>query len=113
MTVLIFSSSINTASSLSSPPYDPYVKSIAKDLDFLDSNMYVLIKSISSENFDINQAKIQISFINSLIYDLSKKVQIYQQEQNDVAAALQAILGFYKLSIIEADRYLYSKTRMI
>ncbi|QEZ67447.1 hypothetical protein D4A35_00315 [Paraclostridium bifermentans] len=109
ISILIFWGSINTVSTLNTPQYDPYVKSIAKDLDFLDSNMYVLIKSIYSENFDINQAKIQISFINSLIYDLSKKGSDLPQEQNDVAAALQAILGFYKLSIIEADRYLYSK----
>lgn len=109
MTVLIFSSSINTASAISSPPYDPYVKSIGRDLDFLDGNMYILIKSISSENFDTNEARRQISFIGSLIYDLSKKGLNLPKEQYDVASALQAILGFYKLSIIEADRYLYSK----
>ena len=109
MTVLIFSSSINTASAISSPPDDPYVKSIGRDLDFLDSNMYVLVKSISSENFDTNEAKIQISFINSLIYDLTEKAYNLPKDQSDVFAALQAILGFYKLSIIEADRYLYSK----
>lgn len=109
MTVLIFSSSINTASAISSPPYDPYVKSIGRDLDFLDSNMYVLVKSISSENFDTNEAKIQISFINSLIYDLTEKAYNLPKDQSDVFAALQAILGFYKLSIIEAYRYLYSK----
>lgn len=109
ITVLIFSSSINTASALKSPAYDPYVKSIARDLDFLDSNIYVLIKSISSESFDINEARIQISFINSLIYDLTEKAYNLSPEQSDIAAALQAILGFYKLSIIEADRYLNSK----
>lgn len=102
-------SNINSSYSIEGYPSDPSLTSISKDLDFLDSNMYVLVKSISTENFDISGARNQISFINSLIYDLTEQSYNLSKDQADVAATLQAILGFYKLSIIEANKYIDSK----
>lgn len=107
--LFVFISNINASYSIEGYPSNSSLTSISKDLDFLDSNMYVLVKSISTENFDTNEAKIQIIFINSLIYDLTEKAYDLPKDQSDVFAALQAILVFYKLSVIEADRYLYSK----
>ncbi|EQK42750.1 putative lipoprotein [[Clostridium] bifermentans ATCC 638] len=109
ISILILSSCINTIYALDVPPSDPFINSIDKDLDFLDSNMYVLIKSIASENLDVNAAKKQISFVRTLIYDLTEKASDLPKEQYDVASALQAILGFYKLSILEANKYIDSK----
>ena len=105
----VFISNINASYSIERYPYDSSLTSISKDLDFLDSNMYVLVKSISTENFDTSGARNQISFINSLIYDLTEQAYNLSSEDADVAAALQAILGFYKLSIIEANKYIDSK----
>ncbi|WGX75112.1 hypothetical protein QJS64_13645 [Paraclostridium bifermentans] len=107
--LFVFISNVNISYAIKVSPYDSSLNYISKDLDFLDSNMYVLIKSISAEDFDINGARRQISFINSLIYDLTEKAYTLSKEQADVAAALQAILGFYKLSIIEANKYIDSK----
>lgn len=107
--LFVFISNINASYSIERYPYDSSLTSISKDLDFLDSNMYVLVKSISTENFDTSGARNQISFINSLIYDLTEQAYNLSSEDADVAAALQAILGFYKLSIIEANKYIDSK----
>ncbi|MEX6586141.1 hypothetical protein [Paraclostridium bifermentans] len=107
--LFVFISNINASYSIERYPYDSSLTSISKDLDFLDSNMYVLVKSISTENFDTSGARNQISFINSLIYDLTEQSYNLSSEDADVAAALQAILGFYKLSIIEANKYIDSK----
>ncbi|TQO56382.1 hypothetical protein [Paraclostridium bifermentans] len=107
--LFVFISNINASYSIERYPYDSSLTSISKDLDFLDSNMYVLVKSISTENFDKSGARNQISFINSLIYDLTEQSYNLSSEDADVAAALQAILGFYKLSIIEANKYIDSK----
>lgn len=107
--LFVFISNINASYSIKGYLSDSSLTSISKDLDFLDSNMYVLVKSISTENFDISGARNQISFINSLIYDLTEQSYNLSNDQADVAAALQAILGFYKLSIIEANKYIDSK----
>lgn len=107
--LFVFISNINASYSIEVYPSDSSLTSISKDLDFLDSNMYVLVKSISTENFDISGARNQISFINSLIYDLTEQSYNLSKDQADVVAALQAILGFYKLSIIEANKYIDSK----
>lgn len=107
--LFVFISNINSSYSIEGYPSDSSLTSISKDLDFLDNNMYVLVKSISTENFDISGARNQISFINSLIYDLTEQSYNLSKDQADVAAALQAILGFYKLSIIEANKYIDSK----
>lgn len=107
--LFVFISNINASYSIKRYPSDSSLTSISKDLDFLDSNMYVLVKSISTENFDTSVARNQISFINSLIYDLTEQSYNLSKDQADVVAALQAILGFYKLSIIEANKYIDSK----
>ncbi|EQK43061.1 hypothetical protein C672_2005 [[Clostridium] bifermentans ATCC 638] len=107
--LFVFISNINASYSIERYPSDSSLASISKDLDFLDSNMYVLVKSISTENFDTSGARNQISFINSLIYDLTEQSYNLSKDQADVVAALQAILGFYKLSIIEANKYIDSK----
>lgn len=109
--LFVFISNINASYAIERYPYDSSLTSISKDLDFLDSNMYVLVKSISTENFDIDGVRRQISFINSLIYDLTEQSYNLSSEHADVDvdAALQAILGFYKLSIIEANKYIDSK----
>lgn len=107
--LFVFISNTNSSYSIKGYPSDSSLTSISKDLDFLDSNMYVLVKSISTENFDTSGARNQISFINSLIYDLTEQSYNLSKDQADVVAALQAILGFYKLSIIEANKYIDSK----
>ncbi|MBS6508949.1 MAG: hypothetical protein KH369_12180 [Paraclostridium bifermentans] len=86
--LFVFISNINASYSIEGYPSDSSLTSISKDLDFLDSNMYVLVKSISTENFDISGARNQISFINSLIYDLTEQSYNLSKDQADVAAAL-------------------------
>ncbi|KGJ49714.1 hypothetical protein KD33_07110 [Clostridium sp. NCR] len=105
----IFISSINTASAIEISAPTSNNNEIIKDLDFLDNSMYVLIKSISTEGFSPNEVKKQITFLNSLISQLDKKSQDLLKEQRDVAAALQSILSFYKLTIIKAEDYVNSK----
>ncbi|EQK43062.1 hypothetical protein C672_2006 [[Clostridium] bifermentans ATCC 638] len=107
--LLIFISSINTASAFEVPNSNSYSSEFSKKLDYLDNSMYILIKSISADKFDTNDVNKQISFLNSLITDITNKSYDLPKEQRDIAAALQAISSFYKLAVIKAENYVNSK----
>lgn len=105
--LLIFISSVNTTSAFEVPNYNS--SEFAKKLDYLDNNMYILIKSISADKFDTNDVNKQITFLNSLITDISNKSYDLPKEERDIAAALQAISSFYKLAVIKAEDYVNLK----
>ena len=107
--LLVFVSSINTASAIEVSAPSSNNNEFVKTLDFLDNNMYILIKYLSAENVNTDEANKQINFLNSLISELNKKSSQLPKEQRDVSAALRAISSFYELSIIKAENYLESK----
>lgn len=107
--LLVFVSSINTASAIEVSAPSSNNNEFVKTLDFLDNNMYILIKYLSAENVNTDEANKQINFLNSLISELNKKASQLTKEQRDVSAALRAISSFYELSIIKAENYLESK----
>ena len=107
--LLVFVSSINTASAIEVSAPSSNNNEFVKTLDFLDNNMYILIKYLSAENVNTDEANKQINFLNSLISELNKKASQLPKEQRDVSAALRAISSFYELSIIKAENYLESK----
>lgn len=107
--LLIFVGSVNTTSAIKASTPISNNNEIAKNLDHLDNHMYILIKSISAEEFNQGEVKKQIKFLSSLISELNKKASNLPKEQRDVTAALQCILSFYNLSVIKADDYVNSK----
>lgn len=109
ITLLIFIGSVNTSSAIKTSSQTSNSNEITKNLDHLDNNMYILIKSISAEEFNQGEVKKQIKFLGSLISELNKKASNLPKEQRDVTATLKCILSFYNLSVIKADDYVNSK----
>ncbi len=107
--LLIFISSANTTSAIKTLAPSSNNNEITKNLDYLDNHMYILIKSISAEEFNQGEVKKQIKFLRSLISELNKKSYNLPKQHRDVTATLQCILSFYNLSVIKADDYVNSK----
>ena len=108
LSVIIAIGSINVTyafESVSSPKID---NDVIKSIDYLNNNMYILIKSILLDNFDSNQIKNEITFLSSLISDLNKKSNELPKDLNCIIATIKAITSFYNLSIIKAGDYIRS-----
>lgn len=107
--LLVFVSSVNITSAIEVSPPSSNNNEFIKTLDFLDNNMYVLIKSLSAENINTDEVNKQINFLNTLISESYKKSAQIPKEQRDIAAALNAVTSFYELAVIKAQSYLESK----
>lgn len=109
LAMIIFISSINISYAFefsSSPKVD---SDIIKSIDYLNNSMYLLVKSVSSDDFDSSQVKNEITFLNSLISELNKKSSELPKDLSDIVATIQAITSFYNLSVIKAGDYVNSK----
>lgn len=107
--LIIFASSISVVSAFNTEAPPPVSNEYIKELEIIDNNMYLLIKSIATRNFDEDKIIKQIKFIETLINNLSLKTAKLSQEDNDVILAMQAILNYYKISNINIKDYLNNK----
>ncbi len=88
-----------------SPILNEYIKS----LEIIDNHMNVLMKSIATPNANIAEINKDIKFIESLINNLTLDTSKLGEKENDVILAMQIILNYYKISIINAKNYIASK----
>lgn len=107
--LIIFASSINVSSALSTVAPPPVSNEYIKNLEIIDNHMYLLIKSIVAGDFDKAQINKDIKFIETLINDLSLRTSKLPEKDNDVILAMQAILNYYKISILEIKNYISNK----
>jgi hypothetical protein len=88
-----------------SPILNEYIKS----LEIIDNHMNVLMKSIATPNANTAEINKDIKFVESLINDLDLETSKLAEKNNDVILAMQIILNYYKISIINAKNYIASK----
>lgn len=104
--LIIFSSSINVSSAISTVAPPPISNEYIKELESIDDRMYLLTKSIATKNFDESQINKDIKFAETLINSLSIKTSKLPEKDNIVILSMQNILNYYKISIIEMSNYL-------
>lgn len=114
ITLILFTSNMNFSYSLNSIPtnstinlpVNPYIK----ELEIIDNHMYILIKSIVrvdlNKNHKKNEVINQIKFIETSINDLTLKTSHLTKKDADAILAMQSILNYYKISIIQLKSYL-------
>lgn len=114
ITLILFTSNINFAYSLNpittnstiTIPVNPYIK----ELEIIDNHMYILIKSIVrvdlNKKHKKNEVINQIKFIETSINDLTLKTSHLTKKDADAILAMQSILNYYKISIIQLKSYL-------
>lgn len=103
--LIVFASSTNISSArnISAPTSgDVYVN----DLELIDNRMYLLIKSIIKEDFDKDQVSKDVKYLESLIKTLDDKTAKLNQEDIEIALSIQAVLNYYKISIISIKKYI-------
>lgn len=106
--LIVFASNTNISSArnISAPTSgDVYVN----DLELIDNRMYLLIKSIIKEDFDKNQVSKDVKYLESLIKTLDDKTAKLNQEDIEIALSIQAVLNYYKISIISIKKYIIDK----
>lgn len=106
--LIVFASSTNISSArnISAPTSgDVYVN----DLELIDNSMYLLIKSIIKEDFDKDQVSKDVKYLESLIKTLDDKTAKLNQEDIEIALSIQAVLNYYKISIISIKKYIIDK----
>lgn len=106
--LIVFASSTNISSArnISAPTSgDVYVN----DLELIDNRMYLLIKSIIKEDFDKDQVSKDVKYLESLIKTLDDKTAKLNQEDIEIALSIQAVLNYYKISIISIKKYIIDK----
>lgn len=114
ITLILFTSNINfsyslnpiTTNSTINIPVNPYIK----ELEIIDNHMYILIKSIVSVDLNKKHKKNeiinQIKFIETSINNLTLKTSHLSKKDADAILAMQSILNYYKISIIQLKSYL-------
>ncbi len=107
--LIIFANSSNISFAATSVNKTDMTNEYIKSLEIIDNYMYVLMKSISTANFNETQINKDIKFVETLINDLSSKTSKLTESDNDVILAMQVILNYYKISIINAKRFLNTK----
>ncbi|WP_270941124.1 hypothetical protein [Romboutsia lituseburensis] len=106
--LIVFASSTNISSArnISAPTSgNVYVN----DLELIDNRMYLLIKSIIKEDFDKDQVSKDVKYLESLIKTLDDKTAKINQEDIEIALSIQAVLNYYKISIISIKKYIIDK----
>ncbi|WP_148550321.1 hypothetical protein [Paraclostridium bifermentans] len=114
ITLILFTSNMNFSYSLNpiptnstiNLPVNPYIK----ELEIIDNHMYILIKSIVrvdlNKKHKKNEVINQIKFIETSINDLTLKTSHLTKKDADAILAMQSILNYYKISIIQLKSYL-------
>ena len=114
ITLILFTINMNFSYSLNpiptnstiNLPVNPYIK----ELEIIDNHMYILIKSIVrvdlNKKHKKNEVINQIKFIETSINDLTLKTSYLTKKDADAILAMQSILNYYKISIIQLKSYL-------
>lgn len=114
ITLILFTINMNFSYSLNpiptnstiNLPVNPYIK----ELEIIDNHMYILIKSIVrvdlNKKHKKNEVINQIKFIETSINDLTLKTSHLTKKDTDAILAMQSILNYYKISIIQLKSYL-------
>lgn len=107
--LIIFASSINTSYAINTIAPPPINNEYIKSLEIIDNHMSILIKSIYIENFNKSQIDKDIKFIETLINDLTIRTSKLSEKDNEAILAMQIILDYYKISIINIKKFINSK----
>lgn len=114
ITLILFTSNMNFSYSINpiptnstiNLPVNPYIK----ELEIIDNHMYILIKSIVRVDLNKKHKKNEvinhIKFIETSINDLTLKTSYLTKKDADAILAMQSILNYYKISIIQLKSYL-------
>lgn len=104
--LIIFTININTTYAFNSLAPQPIHNEYIKELEIIDNYMYLLVQSVATKNIDSTKANKDIRFIEALIDSLTNKTSKLSKEDNDVILAMQVILNYYKISIINIKVYI-------
>ncbi|CEP86943.1 hypothetical protein [Paraclostridium sordellii] len=104
--LILFAININTTYAFNSIAPQPTHNQYIKELEIVDNYMYLLIKCVATKNIDTTKVDKDIKFIETLIDSLTNKTSKLSKEDDDVILAMQAILNYYKISIINIKYYL-------
>lgn len=107
--ILIFISSINISSAIEISSPTRQGNEYTNDLNMIDNNMYLVIKLISKDNFNKDDAIKQINYADSLIKGLHSKISKLSPKEDDVILSIRAVLSFYKLSLLKAEDYIQTR----
>ncbi|MDK2562001.1 hypothetical protein QOZ84_00455 [Romboutsia sedimentorum] len=107
--LIIFANSSNVSFAATSVNIADVTNEYIKSLEIIDNYMHVLMKSISTANFNEAQINKDIKFVETLINDLNSKTSKLTESDNDVILAMQVILNYYKISIINTKNFLNTK----
>ena len=114
ITLILFTINMNFSYSLNPIPTNSTinlpVNQYIKELEIIDNHMYILIKSIVrvdlNKKHKKNEVINQIKFIETSINDLTLKTSYLTKKDADAILAMQSILNYYKISIIQLKSYL-------
>ncbi|WP_283592796.1 hypothetical protein [Paraclostridium bifermentans] len=107
ITLILFTSNMSFSHSLSAPA--PISNQSIKDLEFIDNNMYILIKYIVAGNYKVDKVDKDIKFIEVAINTLTAETAKLPQRDNDVILSMQSILNYYKISLSRLKSYFETK----
>ena len=106
--LVLFPCSIHTTSALNSIAPTKQSSEIIDELDRVDNQMYLIIKTICRDTFKKEDVKKEVKFVDTLIKDLNSKASNLPNSHLDVSLALRSMLNVYSLSLPEIDVYLES-----
>ncbi len=110
ITLILFTSNMNFSYSLNPIPTNSTINPYIKELEIINNHIYILIKSIVSvdlnNKYKKNEVINQIKFIETSINDLNLKTSHLTKKDADAILAMQSILNYYKISIIQLKCYL-------
>ncbi|WP_290059804.1 hypothetical protein [Paraclostridium bifermentans] len=109
ITLILFTSNMSFSHSLSASAPAPISNQSIKDLEFIDNNMYILIKYIVAGNYKVDKVDKDIKFIEVAINTLTAETAKLPQRDNDVILSMQSILNYYKISLSRLKSYFETK----
>lgn len=104
--LIIFTINVNTTYAFNSMAPQLIHNEYIKELEIVDNYMYLLVQSVATKNIDPTKVNKDIKFIETLINSLNNKTSKLSKKDDDVVLAMQAILNYYKISIINIKYYL-------
>ncbi|CEN93245.1 hypothetical protein [Paraclostridium sordellii] len=104
--LIIFTINVNTTYAFNSMAPQPVHNEYIKELEIIDNYMYLLVQSVATKNINPTKVNKDIRFIETLINSLNNKTSKLSKEDDDVILAMQAILNYYKISIINVKFYI-------
>ena len=104
--LITFTINVNTTYAFNSMAPQPVHNEYIKELEIIDNYMYLLVQSVATKNINPTKVNKDIRFIETLINSLNNKTSKLSKEDDDVILAMQAILNYYKISIINVKFYI-------